>query len=356
METNSELPKNSSSPFTKRRLLGISFGIVLGIFAVLVLLAPQNERLHALGPMTVGHESMNCKTCHTDSQGTIRQQVQANVRYFFRLRQSPVDFGKKEVTNDTCLTCHSRPNERHPVYRFNEPRYAQVRAELAPQNCVSCHLEHNGKRVTQPDITFCSSCHKETKLKNDPKVLEKDPTSLSLFLGSDFPINSANKFGDLQIKALANIKETQKPQFFFNADIGSHSAMFSDIAVAQGCVDCHNKHPDSPKTDWKLNDIMGATTWSYPRATVSSDEIMQNIVALRRGFKEAYSEYLAKTQSFTKKPLIGDKWPKDGFYLPSLETFMKRIDEQNSGHTLEGILTIISQSQSKDIQKQGANL
>lgn len=193
-------------------------------------------------------------------------------------------------------------------------------------------------------------------LRETAKVLEKDPTSLSLFLGSDFPINSANKFGDLQIKALANIKETQKPQFFFNADIGSHSAMFSDIAVAQGCVDCHNKHPDSPKTDWKLNDIMGATTWSYPRATVSSDEIMQNIVALRRGFKEAYSEYLAKTQSFTKKPLIGDKWPKDGFYLPSLETFMKRIDEQNSGHTLEGILTIISQSQSKDIQKQGANL
>jgi hypothetical protein len=193
-------------------------------------------------------------------------------------------------------------------------------------------------------------------LRETAKVLETEPTPLSLFLGSDFPINSANQFAGVQINALAAIKETQKPQFFFNADIGSHSAMFADLAVAQGCVDCHNKHPDSPKTDWKLNDVMGATTWSYPRATVTSEEIMQNIVALRKGFREAYSEYLVKTQSFSKKPLIGNQWPKDGYYVPSLETFMKRIDEENSGHTLEGILTIITQSQRTDNQKKGASL
>ena len=27
--------------------------------------------------------------------------------------------------------------------------------------------------------------------------------------------------------------------------------------VAQGCVDCHNSHPQTPKTGWKLGDVRG---------------------------------------------------------------------------------------------------
>ncbi len=27
--------------------------------------------------------------------------------------------------------------------------------------------------------------------------------------------------------------------------------------VAQGCVNCHNAHPDTPKNDWKLGDVRG---------------------------------------------------------------------------------------------------
>ncbi len=31
----------------------------------------------------------------------------------------------------------------------------------------------------------------------------------------------------------------------------------ADRMVAQGCVDCHNAHADSPKTDWKIGDVRG---------------------------------------------------------------------------------------------------
>ncbi|HYM01300.1 MAG TPA: methyl-accepting chemotaxis protein [Stellaceae bacterium] len=31
----------------------------------------------------------------------------------------------------------------------------------------------------------------------------------------------------------------------------------ADRLVAQGCVDCHNSYPNSPKTDWKLGDVRG---------------------------------------------------------------------------------------------------
>ncbi len=31
----------------------------------------------------------------------------------------------------------------------------------------------------------------------------------------------------------------------------------SPVIMAQACVDCHNSHPNSPKTDWKLGDVRG---------------------------------------------------------------------------------------------------
>lgn len=35
-------------------------------------------------------------------------------------------------------------------------------------------------------------------------------------------------------------------------------AVYADLAVAPHCAGCHNAHPDSPKHDFKLNDVMGA--------------------------------------------------------------------------------------------------
>ncbi len=37
----------------------------------------------------------------------------------------------------------------------------------------------------------------------------------------------------------------------------SMRVLMSDIASAQSCVDCHNAHPESPKHDFKLHDLMG---------------------------------------------------------------------------------------------------
>jgi hypothetical protein len=36
-----------------------------------------------------------------------------------------------------------------------------------------------------------------------------------------------------------------------------YQAIFPDRAVSRACVNCHNSHEDSPKRDFKLNDIMG---------------------------------------------------------------------------------------------------
>jgi hypothetical protein len=36
-----------------------------------------------------------------------------------------------------------------------------------------------------------------------------------------------------------------------------YQAIFPDRAVSRTCVNCHNAHKDSPKRDFKLNDVMG---------------------------------------------------------------------------------------------------
>ncbi|MCA9419897.1 MAG: DUF3365 domain-containing protein, partial [Nitrospira sp.] len=36
-----------------------------------------------------------------------------------------------------------------------------------------------------------------------------------------------------------------------------YQAIFPDRAVSRACVHCHNAHQDSPKRDFKLNDVMG---------------------------------------------------------------------------------------------------
>ncbi len=41
-------------------------------------------------------------------------------------------------------------------------------------------------------------------------------------------------------------------------------AIYADLAVTQACVNCHNNHANSPKRDFKLNDVMGGIVITIP--------------------------------------------------------------------------------------------
>lgn len=157
--------RQSRRPIPRGRIYSIA--VIAPVFALAFLLRPDAENLRAAGPANTGHEVLDCAQCHTTAEGTPRQQIQANVRFLLGMRTQGADFIHKPVTNVDCLACHQNPDDRHPVYRFNEPRFAKARAEFAPQNCVSCHTEHTGKRVTL-EPTVCASCHAGLEIKEDP--------------------------------------------------------------------------------------------------------------------------------------------------------------------------------------------
>ena len=142
-------------------------GTVVGLGLLGVFMTPAKSGLHSPGPMNTGHEKLACEQCHEASQGSLRQQLQANMKYLLGQRKTPVPIGKKEVSNRHCLDCHDRPEDRHPVFRFLEPRYKKARQELRAHMCNSCHREHSGKRVTT-GMQYCRTCHSRLNLKNDP--------------------------------------------------------------------------------------------------------------------------------------------------------------------------------------------
>jgi Protein of unknown function (DUF3365) len=66
---------------------------------------------------------------------------------------------------------------------------------------------------------------------------------------------------------LAAVEKTPDKPFYKEEKLGNDTyftAVYADRAVSRACVECHNKHRDSPRTDFKLNDVMGGIVIRIP--------------------------------------------------------------------------------------------
>ncbi len=165
--------------------------------------------------------------------------------------------------------------------------------------------------------------------------LDRSAVPLGLFLGSDYAINRGNRFQGTQLEIFGGMRDDRSPRYFFDEGLGLRTAMFVDLAVAPACVECHSNHPKTPKTDWKLGDVMGATTWTYSATEVTIEELVQNIAELRQAFRATYQSYLDRARLFDPAPEIGARWPREGLYLPDVDTFMAEFARRASPHTIE---------------------
>lgn len=189
-------------------------------------------------------------------------------------------------------------------------------------------------------------------LRQTAMILEKSKVPLGLYLGSDFPINKVNLFEGKQADYFKMIKKTLEPQFFYVEDIGRYTFMAADIAISKACVTCHNKHKDTPKTDWKLNSVMGATTWTYPEKQVSYEQFVKILREVRSGFKKSYVQYLTAVQTFPSAPMIGKRWPRNGYYLPDANIFSDELERRASRKTLATLIAF-NIDETNDKKKNG---
>ncbi|MGC3975415.1 MAG: DUF3365 domain-containing protein [Nitrospira sp.] len=83
-----------------------------------------------------------------------------------------------------------------------------------------------------------------------------------------WPINKHNVAGnELEKAGLGTILTQPSRPYTGFMKIGESKyfqAVYADLAATQACIGCHNAHPDSPKRDFKINDVMGAIVITIP--------------------------------------------------------------------------------------------
>ncbi len=99
------------------------------------------------------------------------------------------------------------------------------------------------------------------------KVAEKTKT-FSYSLLSLWPVNKQNApRTDIEKEGLKFVAENKGKNYYGEETLGGKkyfTAVYADTAVAKACVSCHNGHLDSPRSDFKLGDVMGGVVIRLP--------------------------------------------------------------------------------------------
>jgi hypothetical protein len=100
------------------------------------------------------------------------------------------------------------------------------------------------------------------------RLMADNPNGIRFRLISNWAINKDNmprtdfeETGLLQIavapeRPYKGMKQEHGVEYF--------EALYPDIAVSQSCVGCHNAHPQSPKKNFRVGDVMGGLVVSIP--------------------------------------------------------------------------------------------
>jgi hypothetical protein len=87
-------------------------------------------------------------------------------------------------------------------------------------------------------------------------------------LQSLWPVNKQNgPRTDVEKAGLQFISDNPGKNYYGEEELGGvtyYTAIYPDVAVATPCVDCHNEHKDSPRTDFKIGDTMGGVVIRIP--------------------------------------------------------------------------------------------
>lgn len=98
-------------------------------------------------------------------------------------------------------------------------------------------------------------------------VAEKN-VGFTYSLLSLWPVNKQNApRTDVEKAGLEAIAAKPGERFYAQEDLGGQkffTAIYPDTAVAKACIDCHNQHAESPRTDFKMGEVMGGVVIRIP--------------------------------------------------------------------------------------------
>ncbi len=127
-----------------------------------------------------------------------------------------------------------------------------------------------------------------TLIHDMSELLKKRDTTLSLYSAYPFPNRSTRVLDDFQKQAWDYLNKNPKGSFSREETRGENRVLrvaSADTMVAQGCVNCHNSHSDSPKTDWKIGDVRGVleVTQNIEPQLIAGENLANLIVLILLG-------------------------------------------------------------------------
>ena len=96
---------------------------------------------------------------------------------------------------------------------------------------------------------------------------QKNGATFTYSLLSQWPLNKQNAAkSEAEKTGLKTVGETGKNYYTEETLAGKKyfTAIYPDKAVTEACNNCHNAHPDTPKKDFKLGDVMGGVVIRIP--------------------------------------------------------------------------------------------
>jgi len=163
--------------------------------------------------------------------------------------------------------------------RTIEDNVAAARNTIAQYKTLrTYYTEHVAKKVAKSKALKIGYDHteKENTIPLPATVIhdlserfsqEEGGLRLKLYSNYPFPHRRDRKLDDFAYEAMGFFRSHPNEVFIRIAPIGGEESVriaVADKMTAATCVECHNNHPLSPKTDWALGDVRGVLEVSTP--------------------------------------------------------------------------------------------
>lgn len=100
------------------------------------------------------------------------------------------------------------------------------------------------------------------------EMAAKKNSNFSYALLSKWPVNKQNvPKTDAEKAGLDFVAGNAGKNYYTEETLGGKkyfTAIYPDVAVAPACINCHNDHKDSPRSDFAMGDVMGGVVVRIP--------------------------------------------------------------------------------------------
>ena len=120
------------------------------------------------------------------------------------------------------------------------------------------------------------------------ETIGRGDSGLQVRLFSQYPFpwrEDGTLLDDFELNAITALEnDPDKPFFAFEEQDGKSVLRYAKAdRMRPSCVSCHNSHPDSPKTDWLVDDVRGVLAVALPVGNIDreSSDVLRTVLFLQ---------------------------------------------------------------------------